>query len=1184
MERKLYHIFYRLLSLLLILPSFCLPLLIVAQESIYVDQVPISIGNNSKIVFHSDVEISGLGGEISTLNFSDTDVKGALVLKNNATASNSGKMSVADTLHISKVASFTNADALHLGGLFVSDAGSIFVNQKDVNVDSSVLVRSGSTLNTLSGSTMNTGISGDNSSKFYLETATLNNKGVIRVAYGDASIVSSSAVDNANTFQINNGKLSVTSSSFENSAEVIIDKEYLELDASTFDNRSAVSKLIVTSDVRYLTIPSHADLNISGSSKLQNTGSVLVRSSILISDKSSYTSNGLNASLSILNTGDIRMENSSSLSSAGLIEVKDGGIFNGSKSSISNLSGGKVTLKYNLISEGNSTIENQGKITLEGEVNLKQSQFTNNTGGGLFVTSKMIFEESTFQNFDSVSVNDVVSVSNSSSIFNNTGGNFEVGSFTSEKSYIKNDAVIKSIKGGFSLLESTNFLNAGNVNLANGFVMSTASTFSNSNSLIISSGGASLYKTASFENKSGNTSITGNLFVESAQFVNRAAVEVYNGNLSVSDNAAFVNFSSGVFTAAKEGLLNNGSSLINRGAFTLAEGLRLTNASLFSNLSGSLTLLKNGLYLSTTSSVDNEASIIATGGVDVGSDATFTNKSLGSVSVTDKLFKAQFASSKFESEDGSEIKFEGDSVIVRNVFSFYNLKVNSRKAVLHNQGVISVAGDLSVFPNKKLTSSEPGLKIEVLKTFTNSGDVELLSGLGKQGEIYLPEVVSGSIKIQKYIQEPSAYWISSPVISPFDELLRDGRFNPDYVKYWDAKVADLVPVLNMSSRMSTAASYRIEFGQKLNGFISISSVPAPIELRGNPNVNDANIDLWYSAGDKSTSEVFRSDIATTSKSGWNSFGNPFPVTIDWEKVDKTPLISPALYQLDVYGKVSLYNQGISINSGSNFLSPFAGAKVRVSKSGNLLIPKSARDIKRAGKRASVPTNIPIIKLKFEELTSTGVATDYLYDECAFVVVSSPTHQSLNYDAYKHIHPNKEIPNLYIATDTASFSIMTLGESSISVPLSFQTNEVGKKYRVTAELKNIDPLWTVLLQDNLVRGLRDLRKPYEFISTQSLTSGSNSRFTFYLNQDESVFNIEKSYSYVEDEEVHVVILELDDNAKIYIYNSYGQLLFSAENVSDRETIFRPSMKRNVNRQVFIVKTVIKGVTYTSRVIY
>lgn len=627
--------------------------------------------------------------------------------------------------------------------------------------------------------------------------------------------------------------------------------------------------------------------------------------------------------------------------------------------------------------------------------------------------------------------------------------------------------------------------------------------------------------------------------------------------------------------------LTENASLISSASF-VSRSVSLRDNSRLKVLSGDFEILKKGLEISLGSSVDNQSRISSIGGLSVGDDAIFDN--YGEVTVTDKLAKTKLSSSKFSSKNGSKVRFQSDSVAVENVFSFYDLEVDTKKAILHNEGIILVEGELKVLPNKRLTTYSPGLKLEVLKTFSNLGEVELLSGAEDQGEIFLPTAVSGTIKIQKYIGASAPYWITSPVVTSFDALLRDGSFDPQYVRYWDPKVVDLVSVLNMSSTMKSGESYRIEFGNKPNNFISIANPPAVIELRGNPNVGDIALDLWYNSSEKSTSEIFRQDISLRSRSGWNTFGNPFPTTIDWEKIDKSPLRSPALYQLDNYGRILLYNQGFFLNDGSNFLPPFAGAKVRVSKNGKLILPKASRDIRRAGKTAIVDPNIPTVKLRFQELNSSGGRSeDYMYDECLFIVADGK-YSGQNYDATKHIHPNGSIPNLYVDTDTSSFSMMTLPKASVVAPLSFQTHRVGKKYRVTADLKNIDPLWTVYLQDNLVRGLIDLRKPYEFVSSQALTSGNNSRFTFYLNQDAVVFNVDKTYTYVEEDEVRIVILDLDDNAEIDVYNSYGQILFSAQGVSDRETVFKPTIKRNVNRQIFIVKTIIKGIAYTNRVIY
>jgi hypothetical protein len=232
--------------------------------------------------------------------------------------------------------------------------------------------------------------------------------------------------------------------------------------------------------------------------------------------------------------------------------------------------------------------------------------------------------------------------------------------------------------------------------------------------------------------------------------------------------------------------------------------------------------------------------------------------------------------------------------------------------------------------------------------------------------------------------------------------------------------------------------------------------------------------------------------------GWNLFGNPFTSAIDWDQTVKTN-IENVVYYYDgsinnyrYYGASAPYNQGITVNGGSQFVPANQAFMVKATvNGGTLTIPNSAR-VHNALPFWKKSTELPVNIIRLE------IENDGFKDETVVRSLPDATkeHDGL-YDAYKMFSYDKSKPMLYSRAWDNSFAwamnALPLPKEHEIVPLGVyvgQSNEYT--IRITENSYEGIHVW---LEDAFTKTEINLREQAEYAFSQSLMEHSE---RFYLH--------------------------------------------------------------------------------------
>ena len=211
--------------------------------------------------------------------------------------------------------------------------------------------------------------------------------------------------------------------------------------------------------------------------------------------------------------------------------------------------------------------------------------------------------------------------------------------------------------------------------------------------------------------------------------------------------------------------------------------------------------------------------------------------------------------------------------------------------------------------------------------------------------------------------------------------------------------------------------------------------------------------------------------------GWNLIGNPFSCAIDWTQVVLSD-VEDVIYYYDgiaqnykYYGTGTAYNEGITVNGGSQFVPANQAFFVKASADGGTVtIPNSARAHNSQLYMKKKNTKIPnYIKLK---ITDNNIS-----DETIIIFKEDATNLHDNFDGYKFISLSENAPQIYSIDEKNSlYSINNLPIlNNSTLKLGFYTKDAGE-YNISfenVEIENyhvyfIDKLLnkTVNMQENI----------------------------------------------------------------------------------------------------------------------
>ena len=191
--------------------------------------------------------------------------------------------------------------------------------------------------------------------------------------------------------------------------------------------------------------------------------------------------------------------------------------------------------------------------------------------------------------------------------------------------------------------------------------------------------------------------------------------------------------------------------------------------------------------------------------------------------------------------------------------------------------------------------------------------------------------------------------------------------------------------------------------------------------------------------------------------GWNLFGNPYTSAFDWDNgsIDKTYIENVIYYydngtdQYKYYGGGTSFNQGITVNGGSQYIPANQGFFVKatsvIAHGEEFSIPNSARthnsqNFWKDKVKDPIP-NLIRLEIKEEEFT------DEIVVRTLPIGTGVTTEHDGDFDAYKMFSWNNLRPQIYSRNETSSnyYAINSFPEFSSNkiVPLGVYIGETGE---------------------------------------------------------------------------------------------------------------------------------------------
>lgn len=1154
-----------------------------AQDITYVDGAIIHVKDGQSVTFFGGLE--GTGSTATITNEGAITIKEGVVLTSSALLDNDKDLTIEGGLAVNKSSTVDNSSKLTIkDGIFIEEQGNIktsgsievdsvisLTNQGKLDVESGGSVTADAPLrgvvSTDRGELSNNGTFTLDKGSVSLDKSTFVNQDVFKVEEGDFEVKNTSSIRNTNTVEVTNGSATLSGSQWDN---------------ETSDGLLNVknNKLEINQNMK-LTNKTDANISVSGGN-------------LIVSDNGTILDNQANVTVSLV-TDTLLIGEDATVTNSNKIEVFGFLVSAKAKEISNNTTNSSLKVDKGFFLEDKSPITNEGTITVGDSSALDtEASFTNKKDGVVkFGSSLTIAGKSKFDNFDTLSIltNNLV-VNTGGELTNNNDGilNIVSGSILGEDtdSKITNEGFAEvnvnvDINDNFTLTNSGQFLsNTGTL------IMSKDASLKNDSIFSVSNGGAQLSQTAIVTNEN-RMLINGNVTLESTSNISNStdkSVLEIRGETNLSSNSLLNNAESSSITADKLVTVDN-ATFINKGSVEATEGVAVINGGNLTNEKGEIEVLSKGISLQASDALNKSIiDIQGSDGLEIGANSTYSNQ--GSLLVAGKLNKFDAASSVFTSQSGSIVEFQGsDDVIVSNIYEYENVNVKAN-AILDTNEINVINGELIITDGALLTSS-PGLKIRVKGDYdAQNGSLVLKADQNNISELLAESDLLGGLTIQRYIgQRSGERWFGSPVETNFSDIVEDGTYRPENVLEWRAESGEFRFVTNQSAVIPQGVGYALKVGQ-IGSVISLLNTPGTIEVKGSSKNDNVNISLEYNNG--VFSSYFPAEIKGSAREGWNFIANPYPATLDWNKITKpNDAVDAALYQIKDDGRVSTYKNGIFTNDASPFIPPGHGFKMRAKKAGAFQIPSDARDFFTGEEAPEQPQNLALARVRFGELDASG--NEISTDEILLAITLSSDEEAIDYSAVKHFNDDN-IHNVYFANDSASLAIRKETGRFNSYPLGFKipnSSKIQTRYKISAEITNFETTWTLNINDNKTRGNFNLLEQdvsHEFEADNDFLQGDNERFTLLFNQDNSIIGVtEDAYAFVNDEGINTVFLKEDsDGADVTFYNSAGRVIHIATNVEGNTHTFKPNVVRNVNKQVYIIKVDIDGDTTTLKVIY
>ncbi len=403
---------------------------------------------------------------------------------------------------------------------------------------------------------------------------------------------------------------------------------------------------------------------------------------------------------------------------------------------------------------------------------------------------------------------------------------------------------------------------------------------------------------------------------------------------------------------------------------------------------------------------------------------------------------------------------------------------------------LTITGNLDILSGS--IRLEPGKFYSFVGTIDNqSGSEGLIIGSSSAGTASLIHYSQNIPAIAEiYMNSGRWYYLSSVLSSAATDSLTkttDGRTNYNLYTYDETK-ADYWNSTSMFGESGWVSAYGQDNIDTSKAYIFYSPEQRIYRLRGgNLHAGRKLITVTYTQSD--TGDISVPDLGDrpwTEFDGWNLIGNPYPSAIDWDKVVLNNVENVVYYYdgADQNYKYyqgtggTVYNQGLSVNGGTNIIPPNQGFFVKATANGYVLIEDSARvhSTTPLWKSTGAKPVQQFVKLRID---------DGRYSDETIIQLAQDADNSFDakYDAYKRFSFNPDVPQIYtLGNDSVVYAINAMQKES-TIELALGTKLVSQRgYIISAGLFNLDGynVWLIDSTSGKVTNLND--EDYRFTAS------------------------------------------------------------------------------------------------------
>ena len=476
----------------------------------------------------------------------------------------------------------------------------------------------------------------------------------------------------------------------------------------------------------------------------------------------------------------------------------------------------------------------------------------------------------------------------------------------------------------------------------------------------------------------------------------------------------------------------------------------------------------------------------------------------------------------------------------RKIFTIMTLLLFSAYPGFSQSDVITVSPNTSI---KVESGTDLVISGNLVLKSDASGDASLID----YGNVTYNS--GGMAKVERYLTQGKWHLISSPVSS-----MTAGLFTGDYLQSHSESTNGWTDIASATYPLAAMQGYALW---------SVATVPTTVVFSGTTNTGSKSIAF------------------TKGGPGFNLVGNPYPSTLDWDKVTIPSTLGGAIWIFDPTvgsnGDYLYYLKGASSgNTASQYIASGQGFFVQATGSGNL----SFDNTDRVHQSGLLFKNAVVNKMLVLKVTGNSITTQ------TAIRFNTNATQGVDrlYDVSLMMTNSPEVPVLFTKSGGSKMSINTLPaiKGNKTVPMWFRAGTDGEysiKVSGMATFSSQTPLFLEDLQTGIVRNLRETPE-YTF----DYLSGSD--YSFLLLFDKTL-NIETKqerhiqiYAYGKVLNVNFPTGKLTNpnfNARIMVFDLAGRKILQESTREMKNRIPLPA-----NNTLYIVKVITGRKTATGKV--